>query len=461
MRRGLFIGTLLIVAAHPNAAVGQSVPLLSAESSALVRMLGDRAFAAREKAHIELVRRGESALPAVRFGAESDDPEIRRRCRDILAAHTVSEDEVVLAPFLAGKDSSESRLPGWGVVRGVVGDDDVGRRIYAVLYRGDRDLLMALANDPDAAGAEFRRRARSMTARQAVRRVNALTLGYTDRDLRTELAGLIVLACAGRNDYYPNSTATVLKVLQLPTARFCFGSGGEMGRLVEKWIDIYGGDVVRKSTLHQIACNFECADALKDKLRADGVRQIDEISHSYWVDTFRLAIDEAMYFDASLIERTLKPRFVKSLRANKILVRDERTVLSCLDLARSWKLTEGVDFAVRVAQNTEALSTLRCRALAALVDFGEPRAVAGIEKLLDDDATIIDRELSTDELAFQQLRDCVLVTLIQLSGQRLVDYPIDTIGPPQYGLPAIGFETNDSRLLAQHLWRESQSSNRK
>src|SRR5207245_664400 len=53
-----------------------------ARVQALIRQLGDRAFAQREQASTELIALGRLALPQLRLAVRDDDLEVRRRAED-------------------------------------------------------------------------------------------------------------------------------------------------------------------------------------------------------------------------------------------------------------------------------------------------------------------------------------------------------------------------------------------
>src|SRR5262245_49568849 len=136
MRRGISLLTLTISLLLPKPALGQNVDLTKNDSAQLVAMLGAPSFRARERAHRELIRRGSGAQSDIKRGTEHDDLEIRGRCRAILELIVVAEVDQRLAAFLAGKDDARMPMPGWAIVRDVAGDDETGRRIYAILYNG-------------------------------------------------------------------------------------------------------------------------------------------------------------------------------------------------------------------------------------------------------------------------------------------------------------------------------------
>src|SRR5579872_2750563 len=73
------LGLLCLAAAAP------AVPDGPAEVKRLVEQLGDPSFEKREAASQRLAAAGEGALEALGRAAESDDREVRRRARDLVA----------------------------------------------------------------------------------------------------------------------------------------------------------------------------------------------------------------------------------------------------------------------------------------------------------------------------------------------------------------------------------------
>jgi hypothetical protein len=118
----------------------------------LVRRLGDSSYAVRERASDQLREMGRDALPALRRGAEDSDPEVRRRCAELLARAERSDLDLRLDAFLEGGDDPRAPLAGWSRFQGLVGDDPLTRAAFVGLYRHDAALLATLEKDPKQAG---------------------------------------------------------------------------------------------------------------------------------------------------------------------------------------------------------------------------------------------------------------------------------------------------------------------
>jgi HEAT repeat protein len=108
------------------------------DPAALVKQLGSANFAEREAAQKQLKELGSKARPALEAGAKSDDPEIVRRCRELL-------DQLARAEFEAKH---------WARFAKVIGDDKASRALFERIrsLRRNVELLDAVAADPQAAG---------------------------------------------------------------------------------------------------------------------------------------------------------------------------------------------------------------------------------------------------------------------------------------------------------------------
>jgi hypothetical protein len=72
------------------------------DAMAMVRQLGDADFAKREAASAKLAAMGESALAALRSGADSKDAEVASRCRKLIAQIKVAQAEPELPEIPKG-----------------------------------------------------------------------------------------------------------------------------------------------------------------------------------------------------------------------------------------------------------------------------------------------------------------------------------------------------------------------
>src|SRR5205823_5569939 len=117
--------------------------------------LGASTFDEREEAARQLLHLGPRAVPALREGLKSPDPEVRRRCGALLPAVLRSDEDRRLDAFLRDGSLKGAPLPGWAALKKNAGDDRVARLLYAELYRGHRGVLEALHKGSDADRADL------------------------------------------------------------------------------------------------------------------------------------------------------------------------------------------------------------------------------------------------------------------------------------------------------------------
>jgi hypothetical protein len=122
------------------------------DPATLVRGLEDDAFAAREQTTARLLRMGEAAIPALRRGLMSRDPEVRRRCAELLRRLDQTDEERQMSAFLNGANLP---LPLWDRFRALAGDDREARMLYLEIHRSRPNFLERLSREPDAVSNEL------------------------------------------------------------------------------------------------------------------------------------------------------------------------------------------------------------------------------------------------------------------------------------------------------------------
>jgi hypothetical protein len=113
---------------------------------ALVHELGDPDFQVRESASARLIELGSAVHPALVQGEHHPDPEIRFRCKRILALIEYESRERRYQEFLTGSTAGKP-LGGWERFQRVVGDSEQTRRLFVEMHRAEWDVLEATAND--------------------------------------------------------------------------------------------------------------------------------------------------------------------------------------------------------------------------------------------------------------------------------------------------------------------------
>jgi hypothetical protein len=120
---------------------------------ALVRQLGSRSFRVREQAARELMKMKLAARQAVEEGIKDKDPEVRRRCGQLLPDILRAELFARIAAFVADKEGKrDHHLPGWKLFRELAGPGEDARQLFADLSRREIELLDLLEKNPSRAG---------------------------------------------------------------------------------------------------------------------------------------------------------------------------------------------------------------------------------------------------------------------------------------------------------------------
>ncbi len=110
----------------------------------LVEQLGAAEFADREAAQKELRKLGYKAEAAIKAGLKSENPEVVKRCNELL--------DTLRTDLLGGKDS-----PVWQKFKAVAGDDADAWKLYlrTIGTRKRAEMLLAAIEDPKKAAASF------------------------------------------------------------------------------------------------------------------------------------------------------------------------------------------------------------------------------------------------------------------------------------------------------------------
>jgi HEAT repeat protein len=151
----------------------------------LVRQLGDNSYQVRDRAAGQLIGLGLAAEPALRKGLEDPDPEVRRRCEQLLSLAANRDFDRKIDAFL--KDSQDKHnLPGWPRFRKKVGAATASRDFYVAMYRAQGALIDLAEKDLRGAAASLASRCKGMKD----------TFLELDRGFPTlaEVAGLVFVA---------------------------------------------------------------------------------------------------------------------------------------------------------------------------------------------------------------------------------------------------------------------------
>src|SRR5215470_11440272 len=120
--------SLALLAGPATAPARGEAPKPTAEeqkkAEVLVKQLGARAFKVREKAARELRQMGLAARLALEAGTRDKDPEVRRRCAELLPEVLGAQLRARVKALLDDKDGKPDHpLPGWKLFRDIAGHD--------------------------------------------------------------------------------------------------------------------------------------------------------------------------------------------------------------------------------------------------------------------------------------------------------------------------------------------------
>jgi hypothetical protein len=200
----------------------------------LVRRLGDDSYAVREQASRELLRLGPAARDALLQGAKDTDPEIRRRCRDLLPTVLEADRQARLAAFLADKDGKHKHdLPGWRRFRSVAGDDAAARGLFVAMCRRDNGFLSDTEHDPKRAGQEC-----SVLCGQLFGKLYGQASGRSGQVELAEVALLLLVAGDPKTEMPPQPRQMVVNFLYQPAVRTALAGSNNppFKKLVLSWM---------------------------------------------------------------------------------------------------------------------------------------------------------------------------------------------------------------------------------
>ena len=111
----------------------------------LVRQLSDEKFDTRQQAHDLLAKLGMDAFGALNQGLAATDPEVARRCRELLDQLRVADLESRLAKFKAGKGS----LPGYERYLTIAGSGKEARDFFIDMWSSNPIFMAEVEERPD------------------------------------------------------------------------------------------------------------------------------------------------------------------------------------------------------------------------------------------------------------------------------------------------------------------------
>jgi hypothetical protein len=213
--RWLVLTTLCVFGAGRNSAQAPESP------EDLVRQLQSTEFQKREAAAKALVGLGAKAIPAVKAGLTSNDPEVAQRCERLLVLLRKEELTRFRTAFLADTElAGKFDHPIWNRYVGIVGESRPSRELFAEIVRHDewaRNLDAADA-DPVRAGEIYQAAVREVGDRYHWNMSVSFHIPTWPCDEPEEVAYLLLLGSYSKTD--PTNSLSYQK---LPDRQFADG----------------------------------------------------------------------------------------------------------------------------------------------------------------------------------------------------------------------------------------------
>ena len=198
----------------------------------LVEQLGAAEFAVREEAEKALRKLGYKAETAIRSGLRSENPEIVKRCKELLDA--------LRTDLLGGKDS-----PVWQKFKVIAGDDADAWKLYlrTIGTRKRAEMLLNAVNDPRKAAASYAKECEAIGKVLSPGGVSGVAAppgppGLPNRDVPPEdITALLLLGLLPRGDQVEvphESSAVVSSVLH---AALVAETKKPFGKLFAAWTE--------------------------------------------------------------------------------------------------------------------------------------------------------------------------------------------------------------------------------
>jgi hypothetical protein len=263
---------LLAAAAAPAATPAPLAPADQDRARQLVRQLGDASYAARQQASRKLFLMGLPVKALLEEGSRDRDPEVRRRCRELLPAVFEADRLARIDAFVADKDGKrEHDLPGWRRFRAVAGGDAEARKLFVEMQKGDSStFLLDVDKDPGHAGDLCYARCQHMQERLYGR----LRTGLTSRDHTpvslAEMAAVLLVSSDPKVNMPNFSSYMVGNFLYQQAARNALGGGKPtpFRKLVLAWIERQVGDDNGLQYALNMAVNLDLKECLDVAVKA-------------------------------------------------------------------------------------------------------------------------------------------------------------------------------------------------
>ncbi len=234
--RGACLGLLLLAGVATSANPSSSFGNNPKKAHELVRQLGSEVYHERERASEQLEKMGLAARSALEQGSNDSDPEIRRRCQELLPSILEIDLKNRVAAFLADKQGTgEHNLPHWKNFRKIAGVDAGARRLFGEMLQGDTlAFLRDCADNADRQGDILDRFTRQMQQR-SLQPASGRIRGQVDL---AELAAVLFIGGEVKSTP-PQAPFLISSMLYQPAARTALADaavGPAFKKLLLRWM---------------------------------------------------------------------------------------------------------------------------------------------------------------------------------------------------------------------------------
>lgn len=252
------VGATAALEAHAQTAAPGGLPAnapeLVTQIDALIDQLGDDSFHRREKAMAALIAIGPAAEGAVKASIDSDDPEVRYRCRKVLREIDRNLKAKRQAAFLEGdEDKLKINAESWQRLSKMIGNTRSSRELFVQMQVAAEDLLTEAEKYPDRCAA----RISQMYQQDAQLR----RFGGKGTDPR-RVAAMVFLAADQRIDLDSSALSRCVSLLYRYRTRFDEDDEAFKG-LLGHWIDAKGEDIAQQYQFLRLAQQFKLPEGVE------------------------------------------------------------------------------------------------------------------------------------------------------------------------------------------------------
>jgi hypothetical protein len=266
------LSLLLAAGATPAAAPASLSPADQERARGLVHQLGDASYAVRQQASQKLFKMGLPVKGLLLEGSKDSDPEVRRRCRELLPAVLEADRLARIDAFVADKEGKRAHdLPGWHRFREVVGNSPEARKLFVEMQKGEScTFLIDVDKSPAQAGDLCQARCQQMQEKLYGRFRTGLDNGNQTPVTLAEMAAVMLVASDPKVQMPNFSSYMVGNFLYQQAARNAL-SGNQptpFRKLVLAWIERQLGDDNGLQYALNMAVNLELKECLDIAVKA-------------------------------------------------------------------------------------------------------------------------------------------------------------------------------------------------